>query len=590
MKLRKILQLVATCVGVILVASGAYAGYISTQSTVEPGKWTSDYDGAMAYAEKNNIPMIVFWANVGCGNCEKIEKEMNNSEDFQNWKDQLKALMVFVESNSTVKKWIKANARTKISKYPYMAVYWPKNAAGEEVLEGFSAYKGEMSLYGASSKDTNVKQIMDTVNYLLTGWAPGSDVPEQPAVASYTVTFVVDSDKGVASGSLTQSVEEGKNAQAPEVTAKEGWKFDGWDVSFGNVTSDLVVTAQFSAVAIEPDPEPVYYAVTFVVDPAKGTAEGSLTQSVKEGTSAEAPVVTAKDGWEFDGWDRSFSKVASDLTITAKFVEPVERDEIDPAVLFKKSKKLESVVYMDGVPFGKLYITLGKYNAKKDYLKATFKISAFSGKSYTKSVNVTPDKFGDILDVDVAFKSPVGTMEFDIVNGEDGFEVYGEGDDYYVEEGDVVLGGLLESEDMTFSASFEEIEPEKESFDFILDPSVFATAVVKKGKTLSFGSAPSIKYKKFREDGETWYELAEYDMERYPNENGVKISYKYKTGAFSGSFKIYASNESSVDEGKKPTIKKYTAKFSGCVVNGEGLGTVTVKIGKKTYTGTCSLQ
>ena len=370
MKLKKILHLVATCAGVILGASGAYAGYISTQSTVEPGKWTSDYDGAKAYAEKNNIPMIVFWANVDCGNCKKIEKEMNNSEDFQNWKDQLKVLMVFVESNSKVKKWIKDNARTKISKYPYMAVYWPKNVVGEEVLEGFSAYNGEMSLYGASSKDTNVKQIMDTVNYLLTGWD------------SEGVTPPPETDKPE-----TDQPEEDK----PEVE--------------------------------EPDPVPVKYTVTFVVDSEKGVAEGSLEQIVEEGKGAEAPKVTAKEGWEFDGWDQSCSKVTSDLTVTAKFVEPAEREEVNPAVFFKKTKKLESVVYMDGAPFGKLYVTLGKYNTKKGYLKASFKISAFNSKSYSKSVNVTPDKFGDILDVDVAFKSPVGTMEFDIVNGEDGFGV-----------------------------------------------------------------------------------------------------------------------------------------------------------------------
>ena len=537
MKLKKILHLVATCAGVILGTSGAYAGYISTQSTVEPGKWTSDYDGAKAYAEKNNIPMIVFWANVDCRICKKIEKEMNNSEDFQNWKDQLKVLMVFVESNSKVKKWIKDNARTKISKYPYMAVYWPKNVVGEEVLEGFSAYKGEMSLYGASSKDTNVKQIMDTVNYLLTGWD------------SEGVTPPPETDKPE-----TDQPEEDQ----PEVE--------------------------------EPDPEPVKYTVTFVVDSEKGVAEGSLEQIVEEGKGAEAPKVTAKEGWEFDGWDKSFSKVTSDLTVIAKFVVPAEREEVNPAVFFKKSKKLESAVYNDGVPFGKLYVILGKYNTRKNYLKASFKISAFNGKSYSKSVNVTPDKFGDILDVDVAFKSPVGTMEFDIVNGEDGFEVYGEGDDYYVEEGDVVLGGLLESEEMTFSVDFEDIEPENDSYEFMPDPSIFAEAIVKNGKTLSFGSTPSIKYKKFKEDGYSWYELAEYDEERYPNTNGVKLSYKYKTGEFTGSFKIYASNESSVDDGKKPTLKKYTAKIAGCVVNGEGLGTVTVKIGKKTYTGTCSLQ
>jgi hypothetical protein len=68
------------------------------------------------------------------------------------------------------------------------------------------------------------------------------------------------------------------------------------------------------------------------------------------------------------------------------------------------------------------------------------------------------------------------------------------------------------------------------------------------------------------------------------------LTYKTATGAFSGSFKIYASNESDVDFGKKPTLKKYTAKFSGYVVDGVGVGTVSVKIGRKTYSGTCALK
>ena len=110
------------------------------------------------------------------------------------------------------------------------------------------------------------------------------------------------------------------------------------------------------------------------------------------------------------------------------------------------------------------------------------------------------------------------------------------------------------------------------------------------GSSLSFGAAPKITYKKFREDGYTWYELAEFDEDRYPNVNAIKLTYKPASGAFSGSFKIYATNEFSIDEGRKPTLKAYTAKFSGYVVNGVGVGTVSVKIGRKTYTGTCSLD
>ena len=468
MKAKRMMHMIVACVGVLLGVGDIYAGYISTQKAVEPGKWTSDYNGALAYADENNTPMVVFWANVGCGNCEKIEKEMNADESFQKWKDELGALMVFVESDSKVKKWIKANARTKIKKYPYMAVYWPKNASGEKVLEGFSAYKGQMSLYGASSSDTNVKQIMDTVNNLLEGWSAGSVTPTPD----------------------------------PEPDPEP--------------TPDL-----------EPDPEPT----------------------------------------------------------------PDPDPEFDPAVLFKKSQKLEAVAYMDDELFGKATITLGKYNTRKNYLKVTFKIASFGGKSYSKSVNVTPDETGSLRDVLVTFKSPIGEMVFDVINGESGFEVEGANDSYYVEMGDIEIGGTLETEEMMFSVEFDDtLEPENETFDFIVDAPIGAVAEVKRGKTFSFGKSPTIKYKKFKEDGETWYELAEYDEDSYPNLNAVKLTYKATTGAFSGSFKIYASNEADIDYGKKPTLKKYTAKFSGYVVNGAGVGTVSVKIGRKTYTGTCSLD
>ena len=581
----------ALCACAMLFACEAMAGYIATQKAVEPGKWTSDFDGAMAYTEANNIPMLVFWANAGCSHCEGIEKEMNKAY-FSGWMADKKLVMVFVESTSAVKKWIKDVAkdkdRPKLNDYPYMAVYWPSNSAGEMVLEGFSAYKGNMGLYGASSKTSNIQQIIDTVEFLLPDWDPNGEVPD-PDPVYYTVKFVVDAAKGTTTGALSQQVESGKGAVAPTVKAKDGWDFTGWDKTFNKVTTDLTVTAKFSAV--EPDPDPVYYTVNFVVDAEKGTATGELSQRVESGKSAVEPTVVANEGWEFAGWDvKSFKKVTSDLTVTALFEQPVQRDEVDPAKFFKKAKTLQAVAYKGDDLFGRATITLGKYNAKKKYLKATFKITSFGGKSYSKSLKLVPNEYGDFNEVEVAFKSPIGAMTFDLYNGEDGYEIFGQGDDYSVESGeDIVLGGLLENEEMSFMAEFDELEPENDNYDF-LSEMFDAFATVRSGKTLNFGSAPKIAYKKFREDGETWYELAEFDEERYPNVNAIKLTYKPDTGAFSGSFKIYASNEFAVDDGRKPTLKTYTAKVSGYVVNGVGVGTVSVKIGRKTYTGTCSLD
>lgn len=587
MKMLKLFWAKALCVCAMLFASEAMAGYINTQRAVVPGVWTSDFDGAMAYAEAENIPMMVFWANAGCSHCEGIEKEMNK-EYFSEWMDYNDILMVFVEGDAVVKKWIKSNAQTKIKAFPYIGVYWPRNTKGEMVLEGFSGYKGNMGLYGASSKDSNIQQIIDTLEFLLSDWDPSGVVPD-PDPVYYTVKFVVDAAKGTTTGALSQQVESGKGAVAPTVKAKDGWDFTGWDKTFNKVTTDLTVTAKFSAV--EPDPDPVYYTVNFVVDAEKGTATGELSQSVQSGKSAVEPTVVANEGWEFVRWDTtSFKKVTSDLTVTAIFEQPVQRDEVDPAKFFKKAKKLEAIAYKDGELFGNATITLGKYNTKKKYLKATFKITSFGGKSYSKSLKLVPNEYGDFNEVEVAFKSPIKAMVFNLYNGEDGYEISGMGAEYSVESGeDLVLGGELEAEEMLFSADFDELEPENENFDF-LSEMFGAVATVKGGKTFNFGSAPKISYQKFREDGETWYELAEYDEDRYPNAYAVKLTYKPASGAFSGSFKIYATNEFSIDEGRKPTLKTYTAKFSGYVVNGVGVGTVSVKIGRKTYTGTCSLD
>ena len=46
---------------------------------------------------------------------------------------------------------------------------------------------------------------------------------------------------------------------------------------------------------------------------------------------------------------------------------------------------------------------------------------------------------------------------------------------------------------------------------------------------------------------------------------------------FKGSFKIYATNEASVAEGKKPTLKKYTVNVAGFFVGGVGGGQATLK-------------
>ena len=253
-------------------------------------------------------------------------------------------------------------------------------------------------------------------------------------------------------------------------------------------------------------------------------------------------------------------------------------------MLLLQRRFLSYVAYKNGDLFGRASITLGKYNAKKNYLKASFKITTFAGKAYSKSLNVTPDEFGDFLDLRVVFASPIKTMTFNLVNNNGEYEIGGESDDqdYTVEAGTVKIGGALENGEILFSAEFDDLEPENDNYSFIIDAPMGMVATVRGGKTLNFGAVPKLKYNTIREGGERWYELAEWDEDRYPNANAVKLSYKPATGVFSGSFKIYASNEFALDDGKKPTLKTYTAKVTGYVVDGVGIGTVSVKVGRRT--------
>lgn len=71
---------------------------------------------------------------------------------------------------------------------------------------------------------------------------PGETDPTDPAVTMYTVTFL-DYDGEILN---TQQVESGKSAVAPEAPKREHFTFAGWDKSFENVTSDLVVTATYT--------------------------------------------------------------------------------------------------------------------------------------------------------------------------------------------------------------------------------------------------------------------------------------------------------------------------------------------------------
>ena len=148
-------------------------------------------------------------------------------------------------------------------------------------------------------------------NYTFAGWDKDfSNVTEDLVVvatytenAKYTVSFV-DYNGNVLHSEVVYA---GKAATAPANPSRENYSFVGWDKTYTNVQADLTVNAVYR--------ENTKFTVTFV------DYDGTVlkTETVYQGKAATAPGTPAHSGLEFTGWDKGFSNVQSNLTVTATY-------------------------------------------------------------------------------------------------------------------------------------------------------------------------------------------------------------------------------------------------------------------------------
>ena len=109
-------------------------------------------------------------------------------------------------------------------------------------------------------------------------------------------------------------------ATAPADPTREGYTFTGWDKEFSSVTANLTVTAQYKINR---------YAVTFV-----DWDEAILKKdSVDYGSAATAPADPTREGYTFTGWDKDFSNVTEDMTVTALYEK---QEPIGPEIIITR--------------------------------------------------------------------------------------------------------------------------------------------------------------------------------------------------------------------------------------------------------------
>ncbi len=195
-------------------------------------------------------------------------------------------------------------------------------------------------------EDATAPTVPARDGYTFTGWdkpftnvTGNLTVTAQYAINTYTVKFV-DHGGNVLS---TQTVNWNTAATAPANPTRTGHKFIGWDKAFANVTSDLTVTARYAINT---------YTVKFVDHDGKVLS----TQTVNWNTAAIAPANPTRTGYKFTSWDKAFTNVTSDLTITAQYKKNADAVSGDDENIPKTYDDGTEVTLQDeSVPVGQIF-------------------------------------------------------------------------------------------------------------------------------------------------------------------------------------------------------------------------------------------
>jgi len=199
-------------------------------------------------------------------------------------------------------------------------VFWTINFfntdAKSTLLETKSYQHGSIVEYGG---DTPTRETTAQYIYTFKGWniEPTNAVDDfdyyavyDSTIRSYVITFYNFDGAKIES----KTFEYGKMpscSKTPSRATTAEWKYThkGWKPALDYVTEDASYTAVFDSSKLE-------YKVTFL----NGTTVID-EQMVPYGGAAVAPMNVTREGYEFVGWNTSFTKVTENLTVKALFEE-----------------------------------------------------------------------------------------------------------------------------------------------------------------------------------------------------------------------------------------------------------------------------
>ena len=152
-----------------------------------------------------------------------------------------------------------------------------------------------------------------------------------------------------------------------------------------DVTGNYTITYKAGTLTIE-DPAVSQYTVTFV----DGQGKTLKTQKVESGKAATAPADPKRSGYTFAGWDKDFSKVTSDMTVTAKWNKvPAPAVKVSGMLLAKMTAKGKSSLEftwskVDGAQGYDIFLSRCNHNGKEQKLSKVMTIQGNNTFRWTK--------------------------------------------------------------------------------------------------------------------------------------------------------------------------------------------------------------
>ncbi len=158
---------------VVFLLLGQVFALTLSSGDVKLGEWNRRTTAARAYAEKNNIPLLLFRVNNGCSKCRKLEGACAE-ESFLTWQKNRQLVMVV---SSNIDPATEYNAGRELtpqsviasSSMPKIAVYW-KKADGTILHKGFVGRSGQM--LGQDRSLPLEEQMMNAVDSILRDYRP----------------------------------------------------------------------------------------------------------------------------------------------------------------------------------------------------------------------------------------------------------------------------------------------------------------------------------------------------------------------------------------------------------------------------------